>query len=117
MEHGAIDLASAQTMLQAIGTRCSAVVRVPDNDPAWLKRVLDLGPAGVIVPHVDTADAARKAVSAARYPPRGTRSAGVARAQGYGLGLSEYLRTAHETREGPKQPCHTGFQRGDPSKT
>ncbi len=96
MEHGPLDLATVQSLIIATGSECAPIVRVPANDEVWLKRVLDLGPAGVIVPHVNSADEARAAVSACRYPPRGTRSAGIGRAQSYGAGMLDYLANAHE---------------------
>jgi len=96
MEHGPLDLAMVQTLIIATGSACAPVVRVPANDDVWLKRVLDLGPAGVIVPHVNSAEEARAAVRACRYPPRGSRSVGIGRAQSYGLGLLDYLSNAHE---------------------
>ena len=109
MEHGAFDLPTVQSLIIATEaaagasqraterkTQCAAIVRVPANDETWLKRVLDLGPEGVIVPHVDSAEEARAAVRACRYPPRGNRSVGIGRAQGYGAGLSDALASAHE---------------------
>jgi 4-hydroxy-2-oxoheptanedioate aldolase len=60
-------------------------VRVPALDDYLVARALDGGAGGVIVPHVETADMARRAVSAARFAPRGNRSgAGAGLAQGYG---------------------------------
>ena len=96
MEHGPLDLAIVQSLLQGAGEGCPCLVRVPSNDPVWLQRVLDLGPAGVIVPHVNSAAEARAAVAACRYPPRGNRSVGIGRAQGYGTELHEYLESAHD---------------------
>lgn len=96
MEHGPLDLATAQSLIMGAGADCTPVVRVPANDPVWLKRVLELGPAGVIVPHVDSVAEAEAAVRACHYPPRGDRSVGIGRAQDYGLGLADYLATAHE---------------------
>ena len=96
MEHGPLDLATVQGLLQGAGEGCACLVRVPANDPVWLQRVLDLGPAGVIVPHVDSVEAAQAALDACRYPPRGHRSVGIGRAQGYGADLRDYLETAHE---------------------
>jgi 2-keto-3-deoxy-L-rhamnonate aldolase RhmA len=49
-------------------------VRVPANEPAWIGRALDGGAIGIVVPHVDTAEDARRAVDAARYAPAGSRS-------------------------------------------
>ena len=71
-------------------------MRVPLNDEIWIKKVLDIGAAGIMVPQVNTAEAARRAVRLSKYPPRGSRSVGVARAQGYGARLGEYLQTADQ---------------------
>ena len=49
------------------------VVRVPWNDPAWIKKTYDAGAVAVMVPQVDDADAAARAVDYARYPPLGNR--------------------------------------------
>jgi 4-hydroxy-2-oxoheptanedioate aldolase len=72
-------------MLQAISqTDTVPVVRVPWNDPATIMKALDLGAYGIIVPLVDTAADAAKAVAACRYPPVGMRSSGPVRAIQYG---------------------------------
>lgn len=96
MEHAPLDVATVQALIVGAGSSCSPIVRVPANDDVWLKRVLDLGPEGVIIPHVDSVADAQAAVRACRYPPRGTRSVGIGRAQSYGPGLIDYLATAHE---------------------
>ena len=96
MEHGPLDVAMVQALIMGAGSSCSPIVRVPANDEVWLKRVLDLGPEGVIIPHVDSVAEAQAAVRACRYPPRGIRSVGIGRAQSYGPGLDDYLATAHE---------------------
>ena len=87
-EHGAGELADAVDMLRAVessGTPC--IVRAPWNDPIWLKRILDAGAESLMIPQIETADAARAAVAACRYPPQGTRgyAAGVVRASTFGL--------------------------------
>ena len=69
---------------------CVPLVRVSTNDPTLIKRVMDAGAHGVIVPMVNTAQEARAAVSAVRYPPTGTRGVGLWRAQGYGMSFAEY---------------------------
>ena len=96
MEHGPLDLLVTQGILQATGTSCAGVVRVPGNDVVWIKRVLDLGCDGIIVPQVNTAAEAEYAVAAARYPPAGVRGVGAGRAQRYGRGIAEYVETATE---------------------
>ncbi len=96
LEHTALSLERAQQLIQVVGGRLGSIVRVPWNDPVHIKRVLDLGCDGVIVPQIRTADEARQAVAATRYPPAGVRSVGIARAQQYGMTLREYVQTANE---------------------
>ncbi len=91
MEHSAITLREAQALIQAIELGGSVpLVRVGANDPNEIKRVMDAGAHGVIVPMVNSREDALRAISAANYPPRGTRGVGLARAQGYGLGFEGY---------------------------
>lgn len=91
MEHSAITLDKAQELIRVIEL-CDipALVRVGENDPNLIKRVMDAGAHGVIVPMVNSEADAQKAVSAVKYPPFGSRGVGLARAQGYGLGFKEY---------------------------
>ncbi len=73
-EHAPNDITSLLGQLQAM--RCGTaepVFRVPWNDPVIIKRALDVGARSLLVPFVQNADEARKAVAAARYPPRGIR--------------------------------------------
>lgn len=96
-EHSAaLDPGAVQRIVQAVGSRCPTVVRVPTNDATWIHKALDAGADGVIVPHVRSAADARRAVSAAKYPPLGARSVGIARAHGYGLRFAEYLGSAND---------------------
>jgi 2-dehydro-3-deoxyglucarate aldolase/4-hydroxy-2-oxoheptanedioate aldolase len=88
MEHGLLDFAAVQRMIQAAGS-CPCIVRVPMNEPIWIAKALDTGAAGVICPHISTAEEARQAMRAGRYPPAGTRSIGVARAQGFGTRVQD----------------------------
>ena len=96
LEHAPLSPAQAQQHVQAVGGRAATVLRVPWNDPVHVKQALDLGCDGVLVPQVKTADEARRAVAAAKYPPAGERSVGIARAQRYGMTLAEYVRTAND---------------------
>ena len=90
-EHAAIGAADSLAMIQVIDLAgAEAWVRVGANDPRLIKRALDSGATGIVVPMVSTPEEAEAAVSASRYPPRGTRGAGLFRAQGYGLGFAEY---------------------------
>lgn len=83
-EHGAWDMADIRARLIAAP---DAVLRVPDNQDWLLKQALDLGARTVLVPMVDTAEDAARAVAACRYPPEGVRGMGafVARAAMYSL--------------------------------
>ena len=76
--------------------RAGTVVRVPWNDPVHIKQALDLGCDGVLVPQVRTAAEAARAVAAAKYPPAGVRSVGIARAQRYGMAVQECVASANE---------------------
>ena len=66
------------------GTDCAPFVRVTWNEPGIIKPIIDLAPAGVIIPMVRTGEDMRAAVSACRYPPEGTRGCGLRRAVHYG---------------------------------
>lgn len=68
-----LDVAS-QIAVAALDAGITPVVRVPANEPAWIGRALDGGAVGIVVPHVETPEDAARAVSAARYPPAGSRS-------------------------------------------
>lgn len=80
LQHGLLDYAGALAGVMAAELGGSTgVVRVPANDPAWIGKALDAGARAVIVPLVDTAADADRAVRACRYPPAGVRSFGPAR--------------------------------------
>src|SRR5579871_5988869 len=73
-EHTPIEPAMVQTMLQAMSASKSVpIVRVPWNDMVLMKRVLDVGAQGLIVPWVNTKEEAERAVKGIRYPPAGLR--------------------------------------------
>ena len=96
MEHAPFSIREVQQIVRAADSRCPCVVRTPSADEVWIKRVLDTGAAGVIIPHVSTQEEARNIVRYCKYPPDGTRSVGVARAHGYGLWAKEYVDRANE---------------------
>jgi len=96
MEHGPLSLEQVQQLLQAKDDRCAGFVRIPINDDVYIKRVLDLGADGIIVPQVNTAEEARRAVAASKYPPTGTRSVGIARAHGFGINFANYVQEAND---------------------
>jgi len=95
MEHSQLDPPAAQVILQAVDHRINCVLRVALNDEIWIKKALDSGASGVMVPQVNSAEDARRAVRFCKYPPQGSRSVGLSRAQGYGVRLAEYLAEAN----------------------
>lgn len=83
LQHGLIGYSGMVAGLTAIDASGSTVgmIRVESNDPTPIGRALDAGAAGVIVPLVNTAEEAARAVAAATYPPAGVRSYGPMRSQ------------------------------------
>lgn len=98
MEHGPGDIQTLASQLQAMnGTGVTPLVRAPWNDFVTIKRILDAGVYGLLVPYVNTREEAEAAVRACRYPPQGIRGvAGSPRAQGYGQNVRDYLVCAND---------------------
>lgn len=98
MEHGHGDYQTLLAQLQAIeGSPVIPIVRVQWNDPAVIKRVLDIGAYGVMVPWIADRREAEAAVRATKYPPAGIRGiAGSHRAGGYGRHAAEYWKRAND---------------------
>ena len=96
-EHAPNDLPEVHRLLQAMqGSGTAAVVRPAWNDAVLFKRLLDIGVQSLVVPFVQNADEAKRAVAATRYPPHGSRGvATTTRASRYGR-VKDYLRRAHE---------------------
>ncbi len=94
MEHAPLTIESALQHVMAVkGTDCAPFVRVPWNKAEVIKPVLDLAPAGIIIPMVNTAEEAKAAVLACRYPPAGIRGCFVRRANRFGqTPFDEYLK-------------------------
>jgi len=91
MEHSAITLNVAQNLIRTIElSDCIPLVRVRENNPYIIKQVMDAGAYGVIVPMVNSKEDAELAVKAVRYPPKGVRGVGLARAQDYGFDFDGY---------------------------
>lgn len=95
-EHAPNDIPLLILQLQAMrGGTAEPVFRVPWNEPVIIKRALDAGARSLLIPFVQNAEEARKAVAAARYPPLGIRGVAVApRANDYGR-VRDYHRNAH----------------------
>lgn len=98
-EHGSGDLVGAIQIMQAMSaTPASPILRVPWNDPVALKRALDTGPEGVMIPSINSADQAKAAAAACRYPPGGMRGAayGLVRASDYGMAAKDYFENVQD---------------------
>ena len=96
-EHVAYDLQTLQLMFIALkGSSTLPLMRVPGNDEVYIKRVLDAGVAGVLVPQIKTADEVRLAVAACKYPPLGIRGTGPRRPGRYGRFEREYITTGND---------------------
>lgn len=85
LEHTAISLTQAEKLIRVIDL-CGVkpIVRVSSNNSAEIKRILDFGAKGIIIPMINNVEDVKKAISASFYPPSGSRGMGLYRAQGYG---------------------------------
>ena len=80
LEHGLFTLSSLARMLPGFhGCRSSALIRVPSTERSFFQAPLDLGAAGIILPMVESAEEARRAVALMKYPPLGRRGIGFGR--------------------------------------
>lgn len=97
MEHTSIDLTTAHHLISTIqANNMKALVRVSKNEEVIIKRVLDMGADGIIVPMVSSKEDAQAAVNYAKYPPFGKRGVGLFRAQKYGIGFEAYKKWVNE---------------------
>jgi len=100
MEHGQGDMQTLIGQYQAIaaaGTGAVPIVRTPWNDLVWIKRILDSGAYGLMIPYVNTKEEAERAIQYCKYPPMGIRGiAGSIRAAGYGRDTASYLKRAND---------------------
>jgi len=99
LEHTAIDYNEVQILIGFIQAHnMAALVRVSKNEEVVIKRVLDAGADGIIVPMVCTAEEAKIAVEFAKYPPIGKRGVGLNRAQRYGFNFEGYKKWVTESQ-------------------
>ena len=97
IEHTAIDLETTLSLISTIqANKMKALVRVSKNEEVVIKRVLDMGADGIIVPMVCSQEDAKLAVDFAKYPPVGKRGVGLNRAQKYGTKFEEYKKWVDE---------------------
>ena len=98
MEHTVIDYLEASQMIATIQAyNIAPYVRVGENNERIIKRVLDAGATGIIVPFVNSKEDAEKAVMSVKYPPWGRRGVNsLSRAHDYGFGFDKYARNANQ---------------------
>jgi len=97
LEHNPMDMESLLSHLMAArASGAPAIVRIPTSDPAWIKRTLDSGAEGVILPQARSVDEVREYVSWCRYPPMGKRGFGPRRPSNYGRNCDQpYIEEAN----------------------
>jgi 2-keto-3-deoxy-L-rhamnonate aldolase RhmA len=96
-EHGISSYEGVLPMMQAMnGAKAAAIVRVPAGEYIPIKRVLDMGAEGILVPQVRTAEEVAKIVSLCRYAPQGIRGVGPYRASRYEMDFEDYFNRANE---------------------
>lgn len=92
LEHSTMSISQAGELIRTIDLAgVSPLVRLTSNDANLIKRVMDAGAHGIVVPMVNSAVDAEFAVASTRYAPRGHRGVGLARAQCYGPGFNDHL--------------------------
>jgi 2-dehydro-3-deoxyglucarate aldolase len=92
MEHTTISIEQAGELIRVIDLcGVAPLVRLTSNHPDQIKRVMDAGAHGIVVPMVNSVADAKRAVAATRYAPSGIRGVGLARAQKFGPGFQDYL--------------------------
>jgi 4-hydroxy-2-oxoheptanedioate aldolase len=98
IEHSAIDWSQATTIFGAIADAgCVPLARVPEGAHHYIKRVLDAGAMGIVVPMVDTVEQAKVAIAAAYYPPTGNRSVGGGmHSMNFGASAADYYNQAND---------------------
>jgi 2-keto-3-deoxy-L-rhamnonate aldolase RhmA len=96
LEHGHLDWREAIEHVRVVrGTGTAALVRVPEIDRSPIKRALDLGADGLLLPLIRGPEDLERGMRFGRYPPAGERGVGGERAVRWGLSLAEYLRDAN----------------------
>jgi 2-keto-3-deoxy-L-rhamnonate aldolase RhmA len=96
-EHGQLDWKEIVEHLRAaVRSETVALVRIAQLDRGLIKRALDIGADGIVVPWMETEDQVRQAVAFSRYPPEGSRGIGSERATGWGECVAEHTAEAND---------------------
>ena len=96
-EHGTFGHQDYLNLLQGAGRRTPCLIRVLAADETSIKRALDSGAAGIIVPQVNSKEIAEQVVNFSRYSPSGQRGVGISRAHLYGLEFQDYIASANDS--------------------
>lgn len=99
-EHTTMSLDKIESLIratEAVSDDTEPVVRIPDNDPTTIKRVLDIGVTTIMIPMINSRGEAEALVESVRYPPEGFRGVAGSRATDYGINIDEYVRTANDS--------------------
>ena len=96
-EHGHLDWQNILEHIRAaVRSNTVVLVRISNIDEGIIKRVLDIGADGIVVPHIESAADWKRALSYARYPPAGIRGIGAERATKWGSNFSQHVKDADE---------------------
>lgn len=96
-EHGHLDWSEITAHLRAVvRSDTVALVRLAELNGGAIKRALDLGADGVVIPWMESTEQLREAVAFAQYPPEGKRGIGAERATAWGQAFVEHTRDANE---------------------
>ena len=107
-EHGSMDIETAGRMVSIIrGTHATPLIRVAGNEVSLIKRALDTGVSGVMIPMVNTKEEAEHAVRSCKYPPVGIRGIGAGRAVLFGARTLKNLRIIIQKRT---MKCWSSFK-------
>lgn len=92
LEHSVLSLQDVQCMIQAMNKKCMSFIRIQDPQTAYVKKALDTGCDGIIVPQVNSALIAKQVIEAGKYAPLGARSVGLSRSIAYGTNLANGIK-------------------------
>lgn len=96
-EHGHLDWHDVMEHVRAaVRSETVVLVRLSHLEEGLIKRALDIGADGVLIPHIETADEMRNAVKYAKYPPQGTRGIGAERATAWGQCFADHVKEAND---------------------